>query len=68
MQSSRENNKVHISIHVDSDVLIAYKYKAKSTGDNYQNIMNKALEQYLQQMSITDTIKNVIREELRSKE
>ena len=67
MPNPKRANKTHIAIQVDTEILIGFKYKAKSTGDNYQALMNHALKQYMQRESIADIIRKTIQQELKGR-
>jgi len=61
-------NKVRITIRLDGDIIEHFKNQVHSSGGgNYQTLMNEALRAYVQQNnnSLEDTLRKVIREELK---
>ncbi len=61
-------NKVRITIRLDGDVLEYFKQKVqRAGGGNYQTLINEALRDYIHTQSspLEDTLRKVIREELR---
>ncbi|MEQ1667832.1 MAG: BrnA antitoxin family protein [Sulfuriferula sp.] len=60
-------NKTRITIHIDSDILEAFRTQAEQQGKGYQTIINETLKNAIQQTSAPITLENlrqVIREEL----
>ena len=64
----RPRGKTRITIHIDTDVLEAFRERADAEGRGYQTMMNEALREHLgrsvERVS-ADTIRRIIREELR---
>ena len=61
--------KVRITIRIDADILNWFREKVNERGGgNYQTMMNDALRSYIQHQDQTleETIRKVIREELRA--
>ena len=61
--------KVRITIRIDADILNWFRDKVNEKGGgNYQTMMNDALRSYIQHQDKTleETIRKVIREELRT--
>ena len=58
--------KSRITMRVDNAVLAVFKSRAESSGGSYQTMMNEALKQYAQGLSIADVVREAIREEMRS--
>ena len=61
-------NKVRITIRLDGDVLEYFKQKVRRAGGgNYQTLINEALRDHIRTQSspLEDTLRKVIREELR---
>jgi uncharacterized protein (DUF4415 family) len=56
--------KLKINITLDPDVVAWYKGKAGGRG--YQTLMNAALREAMRESEIAETLRQVIREELRS--
>lgn len=63
----RQRGKTRITIHIDDDVLDAFRDRADATGRGYQTMINEALRQHLGQSGErvdADTIRRIVREEL----
>jgi len=61
-------NKVRITIRLDGDIIDHFKKKVHAAGGgNYQTLINDALRAHIQTKSkpLEDTLRKVIREELR---
>ena len=61
-------NKVRITIRLDGDIVDHFKKQVHAAGGgNYQTLINDALRAYIQTQSepLEDTLRKVIREELR---
>lgn len=61
-------NKVRITIRLDGDIIDHFKKQVHAAGGgNYQTLINDALRAYIQTQSkpLEDTLRKVIREELR---
>jgi uncharacterized protein (DUF4415 family) len=59
--------KTRITIHLDKDVLAAFRDKAELLGRGYQTLINQALCEYLSIQSRpvdSETLRRIIREEL----
>lgn len=57
--------KVKISIRLDNNVIEYFRSLVESNGEgNYQTLINDALVAYIQQRSILDAVRQVVREEL----
>ena len=64
----RPTGKTRITIHLDNDVLAEFRERADAAGRGYQTMINEALRQSLgmaQGAISADTIRRIIREELR---
>jgi len=64
----RQRGKTRITIHLDDDVLEAFRERADNAGRGYQTMINEALRQYLGQSGDhvdAATIRRIVREELR---
>jgi uncharacterized protein (DUF4415 family) len=60
--------KTRITIRLDTDILIWFRDQVnRAGGGNYQSFINEALRGHIQreQASLEDTLRRVIREELR---
>jgi predicted DNA binding CopG/RHH family protein len=56
--------KTRITRRVDNTVLTAVQMRAEASGGSYQTMMNEALSQYAQGLSLADVVRETIREEL----
>jgi uncharacterized protein (DUF4415 family) len=56
--------KSRITIRVDNRVLAAFKARAAMTGGNYQSLMNEALAQFMQGLTLEEVVRDAIRQEL----
>lgn len=56
--------KIRITMRVDNVVLNAFKLRAETSGGSYQIMMNEAMSQYAQGLSLADVVRETIREEL----
>jgi uncharacterized protein (DUF4415 family) len=55
-------NKSRITMRVDSDVLAIFKARAEMIGGNYQTLMNEALRQFTQGLTLADVLQDTVRE------
>ncbi len=66
----RQRGKTRITIHIDDEVLEAFRERADTAGRGYQTMINEALREHLGQSEDrvdADTIRRIVREELRKK-
>lgn len=64
----RQRGKTRITIHIDDEVLEAFRKRADAAGRGYQTMINEALREHLGQTGVrvdADTIRRIVREELR---
>lgn len=64
----RQRGKTRITIHLDDEVLDAFRKRADAAGRGYQTMINEALREHLEQAGgrvDADTIRRIVREELR---
>ena len=64
----RQRGKTRITIHLDDDVLEAFRERADNAGRGYQTMINEALREHLGQSGDrvdAATIRRIVREELR---
>ena len=62
-----EPGKTKISIRIDNAVLEYFRTQVERAGTgNYQTLMNDALLAFIQQRSVIDAVRQVVREELSS--
>jgi uncharacterized protein (DUF4415 family) len=65
----RQRGKTRITIHLDNDVLDAFRERADAAGRGYQTMINEALRDHLGRAGNrldADTIRRIVREELRT--
>ena len=63
----KPRGKTRITIHLDDDVIDAFRVKAEKVGQGYQTLINDALRQYLSNTGKpvdTKTLRRILREEL----
>ncbi len=56
--------KSRITMRVDNDTLAFFKARAEMCGGSYQALMNEALRQFTQGLTLADVVKETIRQEL----
>lgn len=64
----RQRNKTRITIHLDDDVLDAFRARADAERRGYQTMINEALRDHLGRSGervSAETIRRIVREELR---
>lgn len=62
-----EPGKTKISIRLDNTVIEYFRARAEEAGSgNYQTLLNDALAAHIQQRSVIDAVRQVVREELTS--
>jgi uncharacterized protein (DUF4415 family) len=60
-----EPGKTKISIRIDNAVIEYFRAQVERAGSgNYQTLINDALVAYIQQRSVIDAVRQVVREEL----
>ena len=60
-----ESGKTKISIRIDNTVIEYFRSAVEKAGSgNYQTLMNDALLAFIQQRSVLDAVRQVVREEL----
>ena len=60
--------KTRITIRIDDDILEWFRTQVhRAGGGNYQTLINGALRRFIEQGSIEQTLRRVLREELRTK-
>jgi uncharacterized protein (DUF4415 family) len=60
-----EPGKTKISIRIDNSVIDYFRAQVERTGSgNYQTLMNDALVAFIQQRSVIEAVRQVVREEL----
>lgn len=64
----KPRGKTRITIHLDDDVIHAFRAKAEKERKGYQTLINEALRQYLSDTGKsvdTKTLRRILREELK---
>ena len=61
---AQQEGKTRVTMRIDSKVLAVFKAKAEATGGNYQTMINQALQEYAQGLTLVDVIHDTIRQEL----
>ena len=61
---AQAGRKARITMRVDSDVLAIFKARAEMVGGNYQTLMNEALKQFTQGLTLADVLRDTVRETL----
>ena len=54
--------KSRITMRVDSDVVAIFRARAELSGGNYQTMMNEALKQFAQGMTLSEMLDSSVRE------
>lgn len=63
----KSRGKTRITIHLDDDVIEAFRVKAEKAGSGYQTLINEALRQYLSSTGKpvdSKSLRRILREEL----
>jgi uncharacterized protein (DUF4415 family) len=61
---AEQGGKSRITMRVDNDTLAIFKARAAISGGNYQTLMNEALRQFAQGLTLADVVRETIRQEL----
>lgn len=61
---AEHGGKSRITMRVDNDTLAIFKVRAQMSGGNYQTLMNEALRQFAQGITLVDVVRETIRKEL----
>ena len=61
---AEHGGKSRITMRVDNATLAVFKARAEMTGGNYQTMMNEALRQYAEGLTLADVVRETIRQEL----
>ena len=57
---AQQEGKTRVTMRIDSKVLAVFE----ATGGNYQTMINQALQEYAQGLTLVDVIRDTIRQEL----
>lgn len=63
---AEHGGKSRITMRLDNDVLAVFKARAEMTGGNYQTIINQALRDAAQGMTLAEVVRQAIRQEMRT--
>ncbi|MDY0300217.1 MAG: BrnA antitoxin family protein [Trichlorobacter sp.] len=58
--------KSRVTMRLDNDVLAVFKARAEMTGGNYQTLINQALRDAAQGVTLAEVVRQTIRQELHS--
>lgn len=61
---AQTGGKSRITMRVDSDILAIFKARAEIVGGNYQTMMNDALKQFAQGLTLSEIVRETIHETL----
>lgn len=61
---AQSGNKARITMRVDSNVLAIFKARAEKDGGNYQTLMNEALKQFAQGLTLSDMLRGAVQDAL----
>jgi uncharacterized protein (DUF4415 family) len=61
---AEQGNKTRVTIRLDSDVLAVFKARAEMTGRPYQTLINQALRDAAQGVTLAEVVRQTIRQEL----
>jgi uncharacterized protein (DUF4415 family) len=56
--------KSRVTMRLDNDVLAIFKARAEMTGGNYQTLINQALRDAAQGLTLAEVVRQTIRQEL----
>lgn len=63
---AEQGGKSRITMRVDNDTLAIFKARAAMTDGNYQTLMNEALRQFAQGLTLAEVVRETIRQELKT--
>lgn len=63
LQAER-GGKSRVTMRLDNDVLAVFKARAEMTGGNYQTLINQALRDVAQGLTLAEVVRQTIREEM----
>jgi uncharacterized protein (DUF4415 family) len=61
---AEQGGKSRVTIRVDNATLAVFRARAEMTGGNYQSLMNDALRQFAEGLTLADMVRTTIRQEL----
>ncbi|MDD2744611.1 MAG: BrnA antitoxin family protein [Rhodocyclaceae bacterium] len=62
---AEHGGKSRVTMRLDNDVLAVFKARAEMTGGNYQTLINQALRDAAQGVTLVEVVRQTIRQELR---
>lgn len=65
---AEHGGKSRVTMRLDNDVLAVFKARAEMTGGNYQTMINQALRDAAQGLTLAEVIRQTIRQEMRTTE
>ena len=65
---AEHGGKSRVTMRLDNDVLAVFKARAEMTGGNYQTMINQALRDAAQGLTLAEVIRQTIRQEMRTPE
>ncbi len=63
---AEHGGKSRVTMRLDNDVLAVFKARAEMTGGNYQTLINQALREAAQGLSLAEVVRQTIRQELQA--
>jgi len=61
---ARQGGKTRVTMRLDNDVLAVFKARAEMTGGNYQTLINQALRDAAQGVTLAKVVRQTIQQEL----
>lgn len=61
---AEHGHKSRITIRIDSETLAIFKARAELAGGSYQTLMNEALKQFAHGLTLSDMVRETIKQEL----
>ncbi len=61
---AQSGQKTRITMRIDNEVLAVFKARAATVGGNYQTMMNDALRQFAHGLTLSDMVREAVREGL----
>lgn len=61
---AEQGGKSRVTMRLDNDVLAVFKARAEMTGANYQTLINQALRDAAQGLTLAEVVRQTIRQEL----
>lgn len=61
---AQAGNKSRITIRIDNETLAFFKARAEIKSSSYQTLINEALKQFATGITLTDVVRDTIRQEL----